>query len=115
VYDVASMDKLLDRSLTWQRSREIGIRVALGASLAEVLKLIVAKGVILASIGIVAGAFIAAAAASMLGSLLYGVRPQDPGVFLVVSVVLFSVAILASYLPARRARWRISGDHLLVI
>jgi predicted permease len=135
VYDVASMDELLDRSLTWrrfmaqmvvgfavvalvlasigiygllafmvgQRSREIGIRVALGASRADVLKLIVAKGAILASIGIVAGAFIAAAAASMLGSLLYGVRPQDPSVFLVVSVVLFSVAILASYLPARRA------------
>jgi predicted permease len=135
VYDVASMDELLDRSLTWrrlmaqmvvgfavvalvlasigiygllafmvgQRSREIGIRVALGASRTDVLKLIVAKGVILASIGIVAGAFIAAAAASMLGTLLYGVRPQDPIVFLVVSVVLFSVALLASYLPAQRA------------
>jgi len=135
VYDVASMNELLDQSLSWrrfmaqmvvgfaavalllasigiygllafmvgQRSREIGIRVALGASPADVLKLIVAKGVILASIGIVAGASIAAAAASMMGTVLYGVSPQDPSVFLIVSVVLFSVAILASYLPARRA------------
>jgi predicted permease len=135
VYDVASMDGLLDRSLAsrrWtaqmvggfamvalllaslgiygllafmvgQRSREIGIRVALGASRTDVLKLVVARGVILASIGIVAGAFIAAAAASMMGNVLYGVRPDDPSVYLEVSVVLFSIAILASYLPARRA------------
>jgi putative ABC transport system permease protein len=135
VYDVASMDEVLDRSLSsrrlmaqvvggfaavalvlasigiygllafmvGQRSREIGIRVALGASRADVLRLIVGKGVILASIGIVAGACIAAAAASMIGTVLYGVRPHDPNVFLEVSAVLFFVAILASCLPARTA------------
>jgi predicted permease len=135
VYDIASMDELLDRSLTsrrliaqmvggfalvalalasigiygllafmvGQRSREIGIRVALGASRAQVLRLIIGKGVILASIGIVAGAFIAAAASSMIGKVLYGVRPYDPSVFLEVSAVLLIVAILASCLPARRA------------
>jgi predicted permease len=135
VYDVASMDQLIDRSLesrrlmaqmvggfaatalllasigiygllafmVGQRSREIGIRVALGASRADVLKLIVGKGVILAGIGIVAGVAAAAAAASLMGSLLYGVRPHDPGVFVEVSVLLFFVAILASYLPAHSA------------
>ncbi|MGH9763279.1 MAG: hypothetical protein ACREAC_20820, partial [Blastocatellia bacterium] len=60
-------------------------------------------GVILASIGIIAGIIIASAAASMMGSMLYGVRPLDPSVFLGVSVLLFLVAILASYLPGRRA------------
>jgi predicted permease len=135
VYDVASMDELVDRSLAsrrltaqmvggfavvalvlasigiygllafmvGQRSREIGIRVALGASNAAVLKLIISKGLILASIGIAAGLAVASATASMMGSVLYGVQPHDPRVFLVVSVLLFFVAILASYLPARRA------------
>jgi len=135
VYDVASMDELLDRSLAsrrltaqmvggfaivalvlaaigiygllafmvGQRSREIGIRVALGASRAEIVKLIVSKGVILAALGIFAGVSVAAAAASLMGSLLYGVRPHDPRVFVGVPVLLFAVVILASYLPARRA------------
>jgi putative ABC transport system permease protein len=135
VYDVASMDELIDRSLAsrrliaqmvggfavvalllasigiygllafmvGQRSREIGIRVALGASRAEVLKLIIGKGLILATLGIVAGVCIAAAAASLMGNVLYGVRPHDPGVFFAVSVLLFLVAILASCLPAQRA------------
>jgi ABC-type antimicrobial peptide transport system permease subunit len=86
-----------------QRSREIAVRMALGASRADVLKLIVSKGMVLASIGIVAGVFAAMAAASTMGSVLYGVRPDDPAVFLEVSALLFFVALLASYLPARRA------------
>jgi ABC-type antimicrobial peptide transport system permease subunit len=135
VYDVASMDGLLDRSLAshrltaqmvagfavvalllaaigiygllaymvGQRSREIGVRVALGASRADIVNLIVSKGVILAGAGVIAGVFIAMAAASMMGSVLYGVRPGDVKVYLAVSGVLFFAAILASYLPARRA------------
>ena len=135
VYDVATMDELISRSLSaqrlaarlvggfavvallvasigiygllaymvGQRSREIGVRVALGASRADIVKLILSRGVILAGTGVVAGVFISLAAASLMGSVLYGVRPNDASVYLEVSGVLFFVAILASYLPARRA------------
>jgi predicted permease len=89
--------------LVGQRSREIGLRIALGASRADILKLIVTKGVVLASIGIFAGVLLSASTASMMASLLYGVRPRDPIVFLVVPVLLFAVAALAGYIPARRA------------
>ena len=57
----------------------------------------------LAGVGIVAGVVLSASTASMMASLLYGVRPHDPAVFLVVPLLLFAVAVLASYLPARRA------------
>jgi putative ABC transport system permease protein len=86
-----------------QRSREIGIRMALGARRWDVLKLILGKGVVLASVGIIAGAIVSSATASMMASLLYGVHPHDLGVFLAVPLLLFSVAVLASYLPTRRA------------
>ncbi len=86
-----------------QRSREIGLRMALGASRADILKPILAKGVVLASIGIVAGLLISASTASMMASLLYGVRPHDPAVFLVVPLLLLAVAVMASYFPAQRA------------
>ena len=86
-----------------QRAREIGLRMALGASRVEILKLIVIKGVVLASIGIVAGIFFAAYTASMMQSLLYSVRPRDPEVFLLVPLLLQTVAVVASYIPAHRA------------
>jgi ABC-type antimicrobial peptide transport system permease subunit len=73
-----------------QRSREIGIRMALGARRDDILRMFLRKGVALAGVGIVAG-------------LLYGVRPHDPAVFLIVPLLLLAVAALASYLPARRA------------
>ena len=86
-----------------QRSREIGLRMALGAKRADILKLIVSRGIVLSSIGSVAGVILSASAASMTASLLYGVHPHDPAVFLIVPSALFVVAVLASYLPARRA------------
>jgi predicted permease len=86
-----------------QRSREIGLRMALGAQQWDVLKLILGKGVVLAGVGIVAGVIFSAATASMMASLLYGVHPHDLLVFLAVPLLLFAVAVLASYLPARRA------------
>jgi predicted permease len=89
--------------LVGQRSREIGLRIALGANRGDILKLIVAKGVVLASVGIVAGVLLSASTASMMASLLYGVRPRDPVVFFIVPVLLLTVAALASYIPARRA------------
>ena len=86
-----------------QRSREIGIRMALGARRADILKLFLRKGVALAGVGIVAGVLFSASTASLMASLLYGVRPHDPAVFLIVPLLLLAVAAVASYLPARRA------------
>ena len=86
-----------------QRSREIGIRMALGARRADILRMFLGKGVALAGVGIVAGLVFSAATASMMASLLYGVHPHDPAVFLIVPLLLLAVAALASYLPARRA------------
>jgi len=86
-----------------QRSHEIGLRMALGARRVDVLKLFLQKGVVLAAVGILAGVIFSAGTTSIMASLLYGVRPLDPAVFLVVPVLLLAVAALASYLPARRA------------
>jgi ABC-type antimicrobial peptide transport system permease subunit len=86
-----------------QRSREIGLRLALGAPRAHILRLVLRKGVLLAGLGIVTGVIFAASTASMMASLLYGVRPHDPAVFLVVPLLLLVVAIAASYIPAWRA------------
>jgi ABC-type antimicrobial peptide transport system permease subunit len=86
-----------------QRSREIGLRMALGAGRGDILKLILRKGVMLASVGIAVGLLFAASTASMMATLLYGVHAHDPAVLLIVPLLLFSVAFLASYIPARRA------------
>jgi predicted permease len=86
-----------------QRSREIGIRMALGAQRDDIVRIFLRKGVALAGVGIVAGLVFSASTASLMASLLYGVRPHDPGVFLIVPLLLLIVAALASYLPARRA------------
>jgi putative ABC transport system permease protein len=86
-----------------QRSREIGLRMALGARRWDVLKLILRKGAVLAGVGIVVGVIVSAATASMMASLLYGVHPRDLLVFLAVPLLLFAIALLASYFPARRA------------
>ena len=86
-----------------QRTREIGIRMALGAQLSDVLKLILSNGVKLTIIGVaigLAGAFLLTRA---LTSLLSGVSATDPATFIFVSFLLVAVALLASYLPARRA------------
>jgi predicted permease len=135
VFDVSSMNDILDRSLAsrrfsadlvggfaglavllasigiygllayiaGQRSREIGIRIALGARRDDILRMFLRKGVALAGVGIVVGLAFSAATASMMASLLYGVRPHDPAVFLIVPMLLLAVAALASYLPALRA------------
>jgi ABC-type antimicrobial peptide transport system permease subunit len=86
-----------------QKSREIGIRMALGARREDILRMFFRKGVALAGLGVVAGLVLSASAASVMASVLYGVRPHDAVVFLVVPLLLFAVAVLASYLPARRA------------
>ena len=79
-----------------QRSREIGIRMALGARRGDILGMFLRKGVALAGMGIVAGLILAASTASLLASVLYGVRPHDPAVFLIVPLILLAVAAVAS-------------------
>jgi predicted permease len=86
-----------------QRLREIGLRMALGAGRADILKLVFRQGVVVAGVGVLAGMIVAVSTASIMASVLYGVRPRDPAVFLLVPLLLLAVAALASYLPARRA------------
>src|SRR5262249_29097094 len=86
-----------------QRTHEIGIRMALGAQAADVYKLILAQGLKLALLGIVLGLLAAYALTRWLETLLFGVRPTDPLTFIVVAVVLTLVALLACWIPARRA------------
>jgi len=86
-----------------QRSREIGIRMALGARPEDIQRIFLRKGVALAGVGVVAGLIFSASTASVMASLLYGVRPHDPVVFVIVPLLLFAIAAVASYLPARRA------------
>jgi len=86
-----------------QRRREIGVRMTLGASRADVLRLVVAQGAKLALVGLLTGFVAAAMLTRTIAVLLYGIGPHDPLTFLSVGVLLFVVAILATYLPARRA------------
>ena len=86
-----------------QRTREIGIRVALGATPSEVLMNVLAQAGRLSAIGLVAGLFGAFAATRLLGSLLYGVKPMDALVYSEMAILMFGIAMLASYIPARRA------------
>jgi putative ABC transport system permease protein len=86
-----------------QRTQEIGVRVALGARRADILRLVVGHGLVLAAIGIVLGWILAAAAMPAARSLLYNVSPFDPVTFAAVAAFLGLVAFMASYVPARRA------------
>src|SRR5436309_3275304 len=130
VFNVSSMNEVLDRSLALrrfsadlvggfaglavllasigiygllaymvgQRSREIGIRMAVGARRDDILRMFLRKGSVLAGVGIVAGLVFSASTASLMASLLYRVRPRDPAVFLIVPLILMVVALLSSYI-----------------
>jgi ABC-type antimicrobial peptide transport system permease subunit len=86
-----------------QRTQEIGIRMALGARVRDVLKLVVRNGMSLAVIGVIVGLAGAYALTRLLASLLVGVAPTDLVTFSIVTFALLIVALLACYIPARRA------------
>jgi putative ABC transport system permease protein len=86
-----------------QRVPEIGVRLAVGASPADVIRLIVREGAALTAIGLGFGLAGALAAAQALTSLLFGIAPTDPLTFVAVAIGLAAVALAASYVPARRA------------
>ena len=88
---------------TTQQTREIGIRMALGARKIDVLRAVLVKGLCLTFLGIAVGLAGALGLTRILASLLYGVTPTDPLTFALVSLLLVAVASVASYVPARRA------------
>jgi putative ABC transport system permease protein len=86
-----------------QRTREIGIRLALGAQRGDVLRMTMGQGLKLVSVGVGIGLIAAFILTRVMASLLFGVNPTDPTTFAVIPLVLMSVALLASYIPALRA------------
>jgi ABC-type antimicrobial peptide transport system permease subunit len=85
------------------RTRELGVRLALGARPADVRRLVVRHGLTDAVLGVAAGLVVAAALTRVLATMLYDVSPMDPVTLVAASVVLLVTAVAASWLPARRA------------
>ena len=86
-----------------QRIQEIGVRMALGAQPGEVLRLMLRQGMYLATIGVAAGLAGALALRSLIGGFLFQVKASDPATLISVGLLLIGVALLACYIPARRA------------
>ena len=89
--------------LVSQRTREFGIRIAVGATRGAVLRQVLQQGAKLAAIGVTIGLLITALLGRLISSLLFGVKPLDAATLVGVSILLAAVALLASYIPARRA------------
>ena len=86
-----------------QRNREIGIRLALGAQPRSIFRLILQRALVLASLGVVAGLLLSFVLTRSMSSLLFGVSTIDPVIFVLLSVFLILVILIASFVPARRA------------
>ena len=89
--------------LVGQRTREIGVRIALGAQRAEVMRLVLGEGIGMALAGAAAGTVAALALTRLMAAQLFGVSAHDPLTFIGVAVLLVVVAVVACYIPARRA------------
>jgi putative ABC transport system permease protein len=86
-----------------RRTREIGVRVALGADAKKIRRLVGGQGLTLALMGVVLGSLVALATTRFLSALLYGFSPTDPTTFVATGLLILLVSALATYLPARRA------------
>jgi len=86
-----------------ERTREIGVRMALGATASAVRRMVVSQGARVVLVGVIIGVGVALASTRVLGSLLFGVKPVDPIVFAAMSVMMIAIGGLACYVPARRA------------
>jgi predicted permease len=86
-----------------QRTRELGIRISIGAKRRDVLKLVLGQTLVLAAVGIAGGLVTAIAVTRFAASLLYGISPADPATFTLIAVLLLLVSLVAGYFPARRA------------
>ncbi len=95
-----------------QRVREIGIRMALGAESTDIIRLVLGNGARLAAIGAITGILASIAASRVMRGVLYGVSPLDPMVFVAMPTLLMTVALVATYLPARRAA---RGDPVIAL
>jgi len=89
--------------LTAQRTQEIGVRVALGAQRADVLRMILGQGIKMTALGVLIGLVAALGLTRLMSKLLFGVSASDPVTFIAVALLLALVALAACYLPARRA------------
>ena len=89
--------------LVSERTHEIGIRLALGAQRGDILRMVMRQGLGLAIAGAAVGLICALIVSQLMAGLLYGVRPTDPLTFAGVALLLIGVALLACYIPARRA------------
>ena len=86
-----------------QRTREIGVRIAVGAQSGDVLRLVMRRGMLLVGSGLGIGIAAAVALGRLIAGLLYGITPTDLATLLTVTMFLAAVAVVATYLPARRA------------
>jgi putative ABC transport system permease protein len=86
-----------------QRTHEIGLRLALGAGEADIFRMILSYAVGLVVVGVVIGVSGSAALSTLIAGVLYGVTPTDPVAYVAVTLLLVTVAVIAAYLPARRA------------
>jgi ABC-type antimicrobial peptide transport system permease subunit len=90
-------------SLVSQRTREIGIRLALGGRPGDVVRSVLGEGVLLAAIGLALGLAAAAALSRFVETILFAVKPLDPVTYAMIAAIVLAVSLLASYWPARRA------------
>jgi ABC-type antimicrobial peptide transport system permease subunit len=95
-----------------QRRREIGVRIAFGASRRDVILMILRQAMRMVALGIAGGVLAAAALGSILASVLYQVSPRDVAIYAAAGVLLVLIGLLGSYLPARRA-WRVDATEAL--